>query len=495
MVERLHQENVQLKFEMEQLKRIQAMAEGGTTTTSWSEVSIPGEGVPPPPPRSRSPTRRCLQKQEEKFTPQGTRVPDTPPPSDDATLPAVPPWPWGTDGYEKSEMDGPCQRSWGPSLRGGVRYLSREGRPIQQRDWRDEDWQLRGRDRGAVQGDLRSLDRDDVQGDVFSRHGEPDEVMDAATARAEWLRQELMTLQLQMERDARRTGGELSSDYWKQPVARQEQLPGKESRWGGRQQAPLSRASYEGDCHQAPQCRADSDGWLGDNRAQQDGRRSGDRAQQDGRLSGDRAQQERGRSGDRAWHGNHGAGDATGEAVSGLHHDQGGNHRTVELPELSDGDLTPLILGDWLEVVKPLMMDLSPQASRWWVLVVEESYKYYNEWRRATPMERLRISPESVVVKMDPTLHRTEQRGISLLLKAIPSAVKETVIAERLVIDDGYLIHPTEELSTRWIVRKDPLAKGALGDQGGQVSKRSMCSSSVVAKVLHSNQGNRSHGP
>ena len=111
----------------------------------------------------------------------------------------------------------------------------------------------------------------------------------------------------------------------------------------------------------------------------------------------------------------------------------------MELPELSDGDLTPLILGDWLEVVKPLMMDLSPQASRWWVLVVEESYKYYNEWRRATPMERLRISPESVVVKMDPTLHRTEQRGISLLLKAIPSAVKETVIAERLLSTTGIL--------------------------------------------------------
>ena len=427
MVERLHQENVQLKFEMEQLKRIQAMAEGGTTTTSWSEVSIPGEGVPPPPPRSRSPTRRCLQKQEEKFTPQGTRVPDTPPPSDDATLPAVPPWPWGTDGYEKSEMDGPCQRSWGPSLRGGVRYLSREGRPRQQRDWRDEDWPLRGRDRG------------DVQGDVLSRHGEPDEVMDAATARAEWLRQELMTLQLQMERDARRSSGKLSSDYWKQPIARQEQQLGREGHWGVRQQAPLSRAGYEGDCHQAPQCRANSDGRLGDNRAQQDGRQSGDRAQQDGRLSGDRAQQERGRSGDRAWHGNHGAGDATGEAVSGLHHDQGGNHRTVELPELSDGDLTPLILGDWLEVVKPLMMDLSPQASRWWILVVEESYKYYHEWRRATPMERLHISPESMVVKMDPTLHRTEQRGISLLLKAIPSAVKETVIAERLLSTTGIL--------------------------------------------------------
>ena len=265
MVERLHQENLQLKFEMEQLKRNQAMAEGGTTTTSWSEVSIPGGGVPPPPPRSRSPTRRCLQKQEEKFTPQGTRVPDTPPPSDDATLPAVPPWPWGTDGYEKSEMDGPCQRSWGPSLRGGARYLSREGRPRQRRDWHDEDWQLRGRNRDAVQGDLRSLDRDEVQGDVLSRHGEPDEVMDAATGRAEWLRQELMTLQLQVERDARRSGGKLSSDYWKQPISRQEQQLGKEGRWG--------------DCHQAPQSRADLDGGLGSDQPRLQGRgQEGDRA-------------------------------------------------------------------------------------------------------------------------------------------------------------------------------------------------------------------------
>ena len=111
----------------------------------------------------------------------------------------------------------------------------------------------------------------------------------------------------------------------------------------------------------------------------------------------------------------------------------------MELPELSGGDLTPLILGDWLEVVKPLMMDLSPQASRWRLLVVEESYKYYHEWRKATPMERLRIVPESEVVKADLTLHRTEQRGISLLLKAIPTTVKETVIAERLMTTTGIL--------------------------------------------------------
>ena len=179
-----------------------------------------------------------------------------------------------------------------------------------------------------------------------------------------------------------------------------------------------------------------------------------------GVLDGDRAKQlqhgirvwhhhHAGSGGDRAWQPHHdgagrdqaqgGVGGSTTATGAGGNQDQGGNHRSVELPELSGGDLTPLILGDWLEVVKPLMMDLSPQASRWWVLVVEESYKYYNEWRKATPMERLRIVPESEVVKSDLTLHRTEQRGISLLLKAIPTSVKETVIAERLMTTTGIL--------------------------------------------------------
>ena len=77
-------------------------------------------------------------------------------------------------------------------------------------------------------------------------------------------------------------------------------------------------------------------------------------------------------------------------------------------------------------------------------------------------MERLRISPESVVVRMDPTLHRTEQRGISLLLKAIPSSVKETVIAEKGAVYDWHLVHPSEELSTWRIIRTDPSSQGAV---------------------------------
>ena len=237
---------------------------------------------------------------------------------------------------------------------------------------------------------------------------------------------------------------------------------------GHLREVPLSRADHHGHQGQVPLCRAVQPG-KGEqaplSRASYQGPNEGDRASQlhHSDLRGDRASQHHHSDlrSDRAWQPQHGdlrddrawqaqqadggrdhlyRGEDPGVAAgSGSQQDQGGNQRTVELPELSGGDLTPLILGDWLEVVKPLMMDLSPQASRWWVLVVEESYRYYNEWRRATPMERLRISPESVVVRMDPTLHRTEQRGISLLLKAIPSSVKETVIAERLLSTTGIL--------------------------------------------------------
>ena len=89
VVEKLHQENLRLKSEMEQLRRSKSQVGSGETTSSWSEVSE--KWIPPPPPRSRSPTRRCLRTQEERFTPQGTRVPDTAPPGGDVSLPAVPP--------------------------------------------------------------------------------------------------------------------------------------------------------------------------------------------------------------------------------------------------------------------------------------------------------------------------------------------------------------------------------------------------------------------
>ena len=156
--------------------------------------------------------------------------------------------------------------------------------------------------------------------------------------------------------------------------------------------------------------RSSSSGDRRDNRAQHlhPGHLGEDRAQhlQPGLWEGDRAQQ---------WHQDQGVPSGAG--------------RHQDLPELQAGDLSPLVLGDWLEMIAPVMKDLSPQAHRWWELVELEGQGYYEQWRVATPMARLHIKPKCQVVEKNPTLQRTEQRGISLLVRAIPSSMRETIVS------------------------------------------------------------------
>ena len=331
MVEKLHQENVRLKFEMEQLRKLQTKTRSGGTEGSWSEVSPGEEVMPPPPPRSRSPTVRCQMKQEARFTPQGTRVPDTPPPPDDVvSSSAVPPWPWDFGAYERCEEIGPCSRSWGPSLRGQVRSWSRE----------------KLYDRGVGRGmDSRMANGGTVhQGGIHSRHADlghsglcdgestrafhkGEEVLDAAAAKAAWLQRELTTLQKQLERETVKMGPGLQSSYWKERFVYQEENLGRhgDGRLGG-DRAPHGDGRLGGDRAQHGDGRLGGDraqhgdGRLGDDRAQHgDGRLGGDRAQHgDCRLGGDRAQHGDGRLGDdRAQHGDgRFGGDRTGNGES-----------------------------------------------------------------------------------------------------------------------------------------------------------------------------------
>ena len=401
----LQEENEQLKLQVKEMMK--KMGDKSGPPSGWSEVSTSS-------PRQKRGELR--QKEELRFTPNGTQVPLGPPPGDQ---PPVPPWPFPEwEIYEKEE-GGRSRRmelnsmEWelhhGPPGGGKVSRGTVRGGGIESRHGDRGD----PKDYGRGTGSRQEVRHQEVEGSL----GDPQ------VDRERWLMRELVQLQQALDSEKRskvRWRADHHGHQGQVPLCRAVQ-PGKG------EHAPLSRASYqgpnEGDRASQPHhsdLRSDrawqpQHGDLRDNRAWQ--------AQQ---ADGGRDHLHRGE-------------DPGVAAGSGSQQDQGGNHRTVELPELSGGDLTPLILGGWLEVVKPLMMDLSPQASRWWVLVVEESYRYYNEWRRATPMERLRISPESVVVRMDPTLHRTEQRGISLLLKAIPSSVKETVIAERLLSTTGIL--------------------------------------------------------
>lgn len=92
-----------------------------------------------------------------------------------------------------------------------------------------------------------------------------------------------------------------------------------------------------------------------------------------------------------------------------------------------------------MEVIAPIMKDVSPQAHRWWPLVEEDAKQYYEKWRQSTPVERLYVRPRCKVVEEDPSLQRTEQRGISLLIKAIAEAVKETIVSERMMTSTGII--------------------------------------------------------
>ena len=461
VVRKLHEENVRLKAEVQRLQ-----VEQHPSTASWSEVSE----VPPPPPRS--------VWDEVRYTPNGTRIPSGPPPSAgecEELWQKLPKWP--LDEYETVADLRPCGATLGMC-----------GMPV------SGNLHDRSDGRGMHSRHDRALYSQVPGGGIQSRHGHQEgkeDVMTAAQAKAVWLERELASLQQVLNREC--SSQVLRGEYWSAPTKRwnEEALYPEGDHGDGR--ARGDRAGIGSFAVGDGRARGDRAGIgsfaVGDGRARGDRagmvdfeagdvRARGDRAGMgnfevgDCRARGDRAEHlhqadllgdrvlhphQANPRDDRAWqlhHGGAGRDQVNGEVGAGLERttesstsatgvggsqDQGGNHRTVELPELSGGDLTPLILGDWLEVVKPLMMDLSPQASRWWVLVVEEAYKYYHEWRKATPMERLKIVPESEMVKKDLTLHRTEQRGISLLLKAIPTTVKETVIAERLMTTTGIL--------------------------------------------------------
>ena len=101
------------------------------------------------------------------------------------------------------------------------------------------------------------------------------------------------------------------------------------------------------------------------------------------------------------------------------------------LPELTENEVGPLTAGDWVCQVTPLMRDLSQNSPLWWDAALNESLNAYNLWLGSDPMGRLRIAPQTPVNFFAPPLARIEQRGQALLLRALPSSLKEEVISAR----------------------------------------------------------------
>ena len=127
-----------------------------------------------------------------------------------------------------------------------------------------------------------------------------------------------------------------------------------------------------------------------------------------------------------------------GEAIKSS---KGGDNRVEdvktipELPKLeikeNERDLSPLIAGDWVTVIGPSLRDLSSNATQWWDEVVGVAKQFYDRWLLVGPMERLVMVPDRPQRFNTGPFTRVEQRAISLLLKAVPTHIRDDLVSSR----------------------------------------------------------------
>ena len=109
-----------------------------------------------------------------------------------------------------------------------------------------------------------------------------------------------------------------------------------------------------------------------------------------------------------------------------------------ELPELPS-DSSPLQFGDWLHLIAPVMKDISGLAGWWWETTSREARGFYEDWKRSNPLQRIQIVPKLPQELHEPQFLRTEQRGIQMLLKAIPEAEQQSLITDRALSSTAIL--------------------------------------------------------
>eukprot|EP00435_Cladocopium_sp_Y103_P057857 s294_g20.t1 len=130
--------------------------------------------------------------------------------------------------------------------------------------------------------------------------------------------------------------------------------------------------------------------------------------------------------------------------------------RTVELaklPEIKEGEMGSLVVGDWIALISPTMRDLSVSSSRWWDAVLRAATEAYSEWLRAEPLQKLYVVPRNPS-QDDVSWGRVEQRGQAMMLSALPETLKAEVLANRAT--------STVEVLFRIFTRYQP---GGLGER------------------------------
>ena len=367
----IQEENLRLKAELE------AVQKEGQQSTEWSEISA---GDP------QRPTNSSLER--ARYTPNGTKVPDDPPPThvEDSGQWQVPPWP--LEAYEVQEIKAPC---WN--------VFSHGYRP-------------------RAPGPSGGLHHQECGGGTRSRQELCDgERVEPFPPPPEWsMRMEWELMRLRQRLDEQERGPAMrESPYWGQPF-----------------QPMQSQGPPPWDRGTSGEVRGDGDGRYGCDRAgtsgevrgDGDGRHGGDRACTSGEVRGD-ADGRYGR--DRAWQDGGQGGDG---------HEVKDNMKSVNitLPVLPPhtGKESGLACGDWLVQVRQLMGDLTAGSLEWWDALVNSVMRRYNEWLIASPLERLHLQPPDEAEYNNTTARkRMDLRASVLLMSSVPQGLREELIAGR----------------------------------------------------------------
>ena len=183
MFERIQEENLQLKEEIERLRQRESVY-------SWSQVSEKTSPVPPPPRREWEGENRA------RFTPGGTQVPTTPPPMEEVEIASL------SMVVGSRDQEGvPHEVARGP---GGVRGVTECGGDKVCLGLKVEE---RGKECDGLRG-WQEMERKNV------------EVMTPLEARAAWLEREARRLQEAMHAANQGDGRRLKSTYWSTPFER-----------------------------------------------------------------------------------------------------------------------------------------------------------------------------------------------------------------------------------------------------------------------------------
>ena len=112
-----------------------------------------------------------------------------------------------------------------------------------------------------------------------------------------------------------------------------------------------------------------------------------------------------------------------------------------QLPKLPEwcSETAPIDFGDWITCLEVHMADLSTSSEQWWSLMMKTVTSWYSHHMTLTPIQRLTHQPTMPDELKAKRWGRLERRAASLLMSALPEALKEEIIASKSVSALGIL--------------------------------------------------------